>query len=382
MAAPFHLVMDLAADNGLDPYARALVDSLRSETWPDDWLITLLLDGRGERDTLYTYRNGTWHALPRSEIASGDPQTLRTLLLQTANVPNAHVPWVVVLWGHGNGWFREGPEGWGQDWSPSGALEWVDGEIREAFLALPRKPDWLFFDACAMAQMEVITAVCPSVHRLGASLGLMPSDGLPWLQALRFARTSRAPVEVWVDSLLLWYERLQAWYPVTYTIWDCEKVTSWLDRWREEAGDPLWAYAEGRMYRDAIRLLPGPSFYRPGLDTLGPVVDLPELLDLLGLSALKDSLAQARIASIGSDSAYGSRRGPGVWRPPSPTSFRSLLQDYLRLKDTFSKSWVAFVQGVWGPDTLPPVWLSPWIPFEQRSREWWGGWGTAKAPLG
>ena len=380
-ALPFHLVMDLAADNGLDPYARALVDSLKKERWPDDWTLTLLLDARGPHDTLYLYRYGVWSSIPRQEISSGDPYTLRDLLMQTGRVPDEQTPWIVVLWGHGNGWFRETPQGWGQDWSPSGALEWVNGEVRLAFLNLPRKPDWLFFDACAMGQMEVLGAVCPSVQKVGASLTLMPSDGLPWLHALRFARTFDVPVEQWLDSLLVWYERLHPWYPVTYTVWDCQGVMSWITRWKGVWATQLPLYHLGLQNQRVILSLPGPSFFRPGLDPQSVVVDLPMLLDTLGETVLREELEQTRIQTVGSDSAYRHMRGPGVWRPPSGESFRLLMEDYMRLTDGFSPTWLALLQGAWGPDTLPPVWENAWIRLEQKGNSWWGHWSPARDPL-
>ncbi len=375
-----HVVWILGADNDLYPQARALIDSLQSESWPTTWRFTLWLDGPGGKDTVYFYQNGLWQHVQRDEWSPGDPVYLRNILIHAvANTPSG-MPLIVVLWGHGNGWYREGPQGWGLDQHPGDALEWVNGEARLAFQGLPRKVDVVLFDACTMAQVEVYGALCGAVEHVGASPALMPAEGLPWIAVLREARDERLAAGQWLQKLVLAYVRQHPQQPVLYGYVSCHAFLHTSEEMTALLGSPLEAFGRGERFSRDVRSLPGYAFTHPGLDSLATVVDADTLLARLGFFPYHYHLWRSvSWGWWGTRSTYGSLMGPAIWRPSSQAVLSAHYADYLRLaKDNvLLQRWLAVLQGVWAPDTLPPLWLDPSLRTEVQGSRWWITWASA-----
>jgi len=112
-------------------------------------------------------------------INSGDPQTLNSFI----NWGFQHYPAsrkMVVIWGHGDNWFKSDTPKWiCPDDGAQSLISVADGELKAALEDIPRL-DILLFDACSMQSVEVLAEVMDVADYVVGSAELVPAAGFPY----------------------------------------------------------------------------------------------------------------------------------------------------------------------------------------------------------
>lgn len=228
--ASWTLLVWMAADNDLEPQARRDLE----EVLAVGVHVAVLVDRKRRGATRYVIppRPGVPLArCPREHIGrlnTGDPRTLaRFIAWGRRRCPSDRV--ALVLWNHGDGWRPYDPD------HPSGGLrskaagpryiaiddrgsgpsddDWLDmPELEHALTAGGQSLDLLGFDACLMAQLEVLYQLRRVAPIVLASEEEMPLTGLPYREVLAHLQRSPtiAPAELAraaADAYLTWGPR-------------------------------------------------------------------------------------------------------------------------------------------------------------------------------
>ena len=125
-------------------------------------------------------------------INSGDPQTLNDFARWGFHkYPSQRK--ALVIWGHGNSWYKAGTDKWiCPDADTNDLINVYNGELKEALSGLP-KLDILLFDACSMQSVEVICEVREVAERVIGSEEQVPAKGFPYEMILPlFTNTATA----------------------------------------------------------------------------------------------------------------------------------------------------------------------------------------------
>lgn len=116
------------------------------------------------------------------EIDSGDPQTLKDFInwgFDHYEGPNGQRN-VLVIWGHGDNWFKGNDAKWiCPDNGSESIISVAEGELKEALTGIPHL-DILIFDACSMQSVEVLAEVMHAADYVIGSEELVPASGFPY----------------------------------------------------------------------------------------------------------------------------------------------------------------------------------------------------------
>jgi hypothetical protein len=219
--AAWTLLVYIAADNDLAPQADRDLEEILAVGSPPDVSVAVLFDRKRKGAVRYRIppHPGTSAArCPRDKLGRlnmGDPATLASFLDWAQVEMPAHRR-ALILWDHGDGWRPYDPL------NPAGGLrtkrhfaarvrrvtgkgvrpryigiddqgrgslddDWLDmGELQRALIqGTSSQPlDLLGFDACLMAQLEVLYEVRDTAKMVIASEEEMPWTGLPYRQVL------------------------------------------------------------------------------------------------------------------------------------------------------------------------------------------------------
>ncbi|MBW6513366.1 MAG: T9SS type A sorting domain-containing protein [Candidatus Syntrophosphaera sp.] len=112
-------------------------------------------------------------------IDSGDPQTLKSFInWGFERYPSQRR--MLVIWGHGDNWFKQEEFKWicPDDGSQS-LMSVANGDLKEALTGIPHL-DILLFDACSMQSLEVLAEVMHAADYVIGSAELVPAAGFPY----------------------------------------------------------------------------------------------------------------------------------------------------------------------------------------------------------
>ena len=186
----------MAADNGLSDNADGDINEMEAAGVPEGVQVLVLVDRNAYADnpSAVVYRieaddDTTTISSPivrqLGEINTADPQ-------QLADFANwgYRQAWgskrALIVWGHGNAWYRAGSWKSVCDDSQSNAtMDVSNGELRQAMLGIRGGVDLLMFDACLMQTAEVVSEVSDRADWVVGSLDKTCVDGLPYHDILR-----------------------------------------------------------------------------------------------------------------------------------------------------------------------------------------------------
>lgn len=197
----------LAADNGLDETALAEIEEMERATFSKDLKVVIQLDRWEYADPTYGYRYLLKHdptpgiqstvLSAMEEVDSGDPTTLNSFLKWGfSRYPANHK--AVVVWGHGNSWYK-GNRWIGADYTSNSFISVAKGQLAQAFSGLSAI-DIVLLDACNMQTIEVATELAPYCKYLVASEDLVPATGFPYDQV--FTQWETQPTSLALAQLL------------------------------------------------------------------------------------------------------------------------------------------------------------------------------------
>ena len=97
----------------------------------------------------------------------------------------------LILWGHGSGWLEDGQEktprkrSYGGYQTPTGTHTWMNTTTLADVLE-GKGFDYLYFDCCFMAGVEVAYELRHAVETIVGSSSELPSEGMPYNKTLRY----------------------------------------------------------------------------------------------------------------------------------------------------------------------------------------------------
>lgn len=203
-AADWTVLVYMAADNNLWQNALRDINDMESVTQPEDLNLVVQTDLPGNSELPGGQRrkirpDASPHVTSPllaalGPIDSGDPQTLKSFInWGFEQYPSQHR--MLVIWGHGDNWFKQDGFKWiCPDEGSQSLISVSEGELKEALSDIPHL-DILVFDACSMQSLEVLAEVRQSADFVVGSEELVPATGFPY-QTLIPLFSSPAPEQV------------------------------------------------------------------------------------------------------------------------------------------------------------------------------------------
>ena len=111
----------------------------------------------------------------------------------------------IIFWGHGSGYVQDGitPKSYGGE-SISGTSYWMN--VTDMAEALGQKQfDWIYFDCCFMAGVEVAYELRSAADYIIASATELPADGMPYQLTLRHLMPLNSDLQAAVNSTFDYY---------------------------------------------------------------------------------------------------------------------------------------------------------------------------------
>lgn len=188
-AADWTVLVYMAADNNLWQNAVADINSMEAATLPANLDLIVQTDMPADADHPGGQRRKIRSdALPYissplledlGPIDSGAPQTLKDFInwgFQQYPSPRK----MLVIWGHGDNWFKADEGKWiCPDAGSASLISVSEGELKAALSGIPRL-DILLFDACSMQSLEVLAEVAQAADFVVGSEELVPAAGFPY----------------------------------------------------------------------------------------------------------------------------------------------------------------------------------------------------------
>lgn len=370
--ASWTLLVWMASDNDLEAQARRDLQEILAVGASSRVRVAVLVDRKRRGATRYlvpSRPNVPLARCPQERIGplnTGDPRTLADFVTWgRRRYPSDRV--ALVLWNHGDGWRPYDPA------HPSGGLrsktagpryiaiddrgpgpsddDWLDmPELERALAAGDRSIDLLSFDACLMAQLEVLYQLRRVAPIVLASEEEMPLTGLPYRQVLAHLHrhpdiTPSALAQVVAGAYLAWGPRRTR---RTQSVVNAPKV----------ARIAHATHALGRALADAVAT-EGPAIRR-AIDHVQRygTADYADLCDLAALVLAHVTAPHAREAAarvrdaIASAVLFHGFTGPRVERSTGLTVFLPRRRSvWLRYRPSYlelafarrSRGWVRFL---------------------------------------
>lgn len=192
-AADWTVLVYMAADNNLWQNAAADVNSMEAAVLPVN--LDLIVQTDMPADSGFPggqRRKIRADALPYisspllenlGPIDSGDPQTLQSFInWGFQQFPSQRK--MLVIWGHGDSWFKADEGKWiCPDEGSQSLISVSEGELKDALSGIPHL-DILLFDACSMQSLEVLAEVGQAADFVVGSEELVPAAGFPYQEMI------------------------------------------------------------------------------------------------------------------------------------------------------------------------------------------------------
>jgi hypothetical protein len=375
-AAEWTVLFYMAADNGLNDYAIADINEMEAANISLNVNVIVQIDEWEYSQTPGAYRYKVHHdELPDQitspivqslgEIDSGDYHSLIEFAdWGFARYPSNHK--LLVLWSHGNSWYKANAEKWiCSDNTSNSAIEVWNGELKEAISNIP-KVDILLFDACSMQAIEVISEVYRNCDYVIGSEDLVPATGFPYTEILNsiHGNTSVSSLAALIPSLYVnSYNPYQSQnpeaqpVPVSCSYAVCSKfpsfrqqLDSFASEWKSQAKQFIQIRDQLLNFNDMQADVDFNEFLVRTIE-----YTLPELTEL-GADAYYLQLAfQDAFPQQFNNEYSGIQAGYAtIWFPSTGYIFGGLWQHYGYL-DLAETAWSGFLNEFNGPDVIKPL---------------------------
>lgn len=188
-AADWTILVYMAADNNLWPNAVRNINEMESAAIPSGTEIIVQTDmpeysdypGCQRRRIRRDYSPYIMSTVLEDlgTVNSGDPNTLKDFINWGFQKYPAQRK-MVVIWGHGDNWFKSDNWKWiCPDEDAEDLISVSEGELKQALTGIPHL-DILLFDACSMQSLEVLAEVMHAADIVIGSEEQVPSAGFPY----------------------------------------------------------------------------------------------------------------------------------------------------------------------------------------------------------
>ncbi len=376
-AADWTILVYMAADNGLNVNAIEDINEMEAADFGSNVNVVVQIDESVNSETPGARRYKIRHddmlnhisspvVRDLGEIDSGDYHNIIDFAKWGFDkYSSTHK--MLVLWSHGNSWYKENNSKWiCTDATSHSAIEVWNGELKAAISSIP-KVDILLFDACSMQSIEVLNEVYRNCDYVIGSEYLVPVHGFPYTEILNsiHGNTTPSALAALIPSL----------YVNSYNPWQSQNQSNDMTK-------ASCSYADCSNFntlRDAINSFS--NVWKTQANLLVPIrnscvtfndldadIDLHEYLNKIKNSAIDPGLTNdASEVLFMFDEVYpvqynnyndNSIGYTTIWFPITPDVFGGLWQHYGYL-DFAETSWSAFLNSYNSPDIVPP--LSPHI---------------------
>ena len=353
----------IAGDNDLSDEGVVDLEEMEKAGASPSLHVGVQLDTKGEHDGAIRYEiggpdwTGSVHrtVIERlKETDTGSPKVLSEFLGWGRRRYRSRF-WLLVVWGHGNG-FKQLPNRSvatdGQFLGHSLTIPQVSRVLGNAGFSPKKKLSVLGFDSCMMCMFEIANHLSDQVEYLVGSQQSEPGAGWPYkavLCALDKARTSRAAATQIVREYGDSYRG--KFVDVTQSAIQLDLTDEVVEPWNR-LGRLLASHVKTEEGREAVRkALRGVQSFDHS-----DYVDLVDLATRLASKEISDSITDAAretarrakrcvlkpFVKIG-DSVKRSN-GLSVWLPRDPGVFGESARQYRALKCNRKKGWLEFLQ--------------------------------------
>ncbi len=258
------IMVYMAADNGLSSQALEDINEMEAANITGDIRVIVQVDWNEYSDYTGAQRFQIRHDDTDEigsdridnigEIDSGDWHELSGFVNWATN----HYPakkYALVIWSHGDVWYRDGSLEWicsdDESYSHIGVRT---GDFYNAMSAIRNHMDILMFDACEMQSLEVMGETAGKVHYIIGSNAEINADGFPFDETLELWNTasdsrslSEAIVDTYVDSYRPGGSQYGSTLPITCSVADYQQLQAlqdslslFVDTWKDSASTDVF----------------------------------------------------------------------------------------------------------------------------------------------
>jgi hypothetical protein len=377
------IMVYLNADNNLESYGIQDFNEMEAGGGSNDDRNVIVQIDRAEG---YDTTNGNWTSARRyyvntdstpieikstlvqdlGEIDMGSPQTLANFAKWTVDNYPAD-KYLLVLWDHGDGWYREeGTEsnlfrGFSGDMSSGNSIELSNGELANALsqikVRLGRNIDLIGWDACLMGMWEVMDICKNYANILVSSEEVETGEGWYYSGFLNSLNGNPAMPSVELGQAVVYGTPNQ----FTLDVVDLSQVPNLSSRIDSFARELIKASDSGAGQSiQGVRSM-AKEFY------INFHIDLYDLCDKIVQSNISPSVNNAAInlenailstvRLYQNSSAYSMCRGIAIYYPTSPSSYDARYNN-LSITSTY---WDEFIKGLNGYDYIVAPTTYAWI---------------------
>jgi len=357
----------MAADNGLSEYAAADIREMQSAVIPSNVNLIVQADFPSTSQYAgcrrYKIQHSTSSAINSPIIQvlgvvnSGDPNTLNDFMDWGFRKYPAERK-MVVIWSHGDSWFKDASSKWiCPDASSEALMSVANGDLFTAFSGIP-KLDILLFDACSMQSVEVLYEVRQYADYVVGSEDLVPANGFPYHEMIPLFALPIADILLQLPAIYTQsYAALGSQNPEYNDIsTTCSVIkTSIFQQFSNEF--EVLVMNNRNLAPQLLQLRT--SLY--SMNTMDADLDMREFLTALTTANTSISIDAVALLELWDQcvvqsSALGYSHNIGtatIWFPEYWVHFDNWWSHYYKL-DFANKSWLSLLNLAWGDDVSPP----------------------------
>ncbi|MCD4829776.1 MAG: hypothetical protein K8R90_10150 [Candidatus Cloacimonetes bacterium] len=262
----------------------------------------------------------------------------------------------LVVWGHGNAWYRAA------DWKSvcddaqsNSTMSVADGELRQALLGIPGGVDLLMFDACLMQTAEVVAEVSDRAGWITGSLDKICVDGYAYDDLMRQWPAAASPAEMaarTVSTSVDSYRPGGSQYDpgVQHAAFSATNTGAWI-----MAQNAVADFVQAALAADAYSLLHDARAEVSVFNDRDEMIDLVEYLRIVELGATgalataAGEAAEALEQAVPEVDLFGYSAGAtgriAVWFPEYAYDFDNWQNAYAGMRWPASTGWDLFLSG-------------------------------------
>lgn len=367
------LLLYIAADNDLSQEGLKDIDELCEAGSSDDLYVAVEIDTQGFHGSLrYEITEPDWSGVGHRKVIerlpeqnSGDPRTLSNFLIWGLGRYPADA-YMVVIWGHGNGFRNVRKDVLPDDLSGSSLdIPEIEKAFKDAYRILNKSNDFridiLGFDACLMGMLEIANEFSSISNYIVGSQQTVPSTGWHYQKVLHILKsnpTSKELARQLVDIYISEYKQLNI-QDVSQSSIDTDLLKT-VTNHVHQLGDILFQYLEEspqneRMFRNMLRKARMASQEFDMADYIDIIHFLLLLREYFGAEKYQSLLDQATLleaavkAAVINTNTFGrgllDSNGLSLWYPAIEQTYMNHRAKYLLLTCNQNKEcgWVGFL---------------------------------------
>ncbi len=368
LAENWTILVYMAADNGLSEYAAQDIREMQSAVIPSN--VTLIV--QADFPSTSTYSGCRRYKIQHStssiisspiiqemgEVNSGDPCTLNDFMDWGFRKYPADRK-MVVIWSHGDSWFKDASSKWiCPDASSEALMSIANGDLNTAFNGIP-KLDILLFDACSMQSVEVLYEVRQYADYVIGSEDLVPVNGFPYQDLIPLFSQAINDILLQLPTVFTQsYAALGSQNPEFYDIsTTCSVIRT--DILQQFSNEYAVMVLNNREIAPQLLQLRSNLY---SMNTMYADIDIREFLTALTTANSSISIDAVALLELWDQivvqsSALGYSHNIGtaaIWFPEYRIHFDNWWSHYYKL-DFANKSWLSLLNVAWGDDVSPPA---------------------------